>query len=241
MEDTRHLFIEFFTQAEADELKTRETGLETYTDVEKVKIQFVGDPKSVLVAPAHAMSFDSEARTQMTYAQKFPRHYQAFKEQNADLVDGTPLSELPGITASRIAEFKGKKVNSIEALAQMDGTPLASLGMHGREWKNKAQAWLDKAKDGAVDSKLAAQNEALQGQLAAMAKRLEAMEKGGATSKVPEPAADAETVEDGPFQGWDKSKLRAHIKERTGSAVKGQPALDTLKAMAEELESAAAA
>ena len=239
MEDTRHLFIEFFTQAEVDELKTRETGLETFKDVEKVKIQFVGDTKSVLVAPANAMSYDAEARTQKTYAQKFPRHYQAFKDQNADLVDGTPLSELPGITASRIAEFKGKKVNSIEALAQMDGTALSSLGMHGREWKNKAQAWLDKAKDGAVDSKLAAQNEALQGQLAAMAKRLEAMEKG-APVKAAEPA-ETETVEDGPFQGWDKSKLRAHIKERTGSAVKGQPALETLKAMAEELESATAA
>lgn len=239
MEDTRHLFIEFYTEANLDENATRETGMETYKDVEKIKIQFVGDTKSVLVAPAHAMSYDPEARTQMTYAQRFPRHYAAFKEQNADLVDGTPLAELPGITASRIAEFKAKKVNSIESLAQMDGTALASLGMHGREWKNRAQAWIEKAKDGAVDSKLAKQNEALQGQLAAMAKRLEAMEKGG-TSPAPAEETAVETVADGQFAGWSVKDLRAHIKEKTGSHVKGQPGLATLVAMAEELEKAPA-
>jgi regulator of replication initiation timing len=115
-------------------------------------------------------------------------------------------------------------------LAQLEGTPLTRLGMGGREMKNQAEAYLKRAKEGALDAKLAAQNAALQAEIEKMREQL-----ANVIERQPKPAAPQEE-EPAPREIVDMSydDLRAFIKEKTGTAVKGRPAKTTLVAMAEE-------
>lgn len=235
MQDTSHLHITFYIDTVEDPKATAEAGVPKFKDVEMVKIMFAGDRNSVLVAPANDTSFCPERREQVPYKEQFPRHYAAFKEQRELHADGTPIDQLPGITGSRIAEFKAQKVFTVEALAAIDGTALGKLGMGAREWKVKAQAWLDKAREGAIDSKLAAQNEALQAQLAAMAETIKQLQKGQASKADDEDDGKVEVVQDGPFAGNTAEDLKRYIQIQTGKGVKGRPGLATLKVMAEEL------
>lgn len=241
MQDTSHLHITFYIDTVEDPKATAEAGVPKFKDVEMVKIMFAGDRNSVLVAPANDTSFCPERREQVPYKEQFPRHYAAFKEQRELHADGTPIDQLPGITGSRIAEFKAQKVFTVEALAALDGTALGKLGMGAREWKVKAQAWLDKAREGAIDSKLAAQNEALQAQLAAMAETIKQLQKGQASKADDEDDGKVEVVQDGPFAGNTAEDLKRYIQIQTGKGVKGRPGIATLKVMAEELASKAEA
>jgi hypothetical protein len=234
MRDTSHLHIEFYVATEEDEKASRETGMPKFKDTEMVRIKFVGDRNQEIGAPAHSLSFDPDERMQMTYAERFPRHYAAFKENRADYVDGTPLDQLPGITGSKIAEFKAQKVFTIEALAQLEGGALTKLGMHARDWKNKAAIWLERAKDGAIEAKLAAQNADLQAQLDEMRKMIAG---AGMTGVVSKDTPKIEVVQHGPFAGHTASDLRTFIKAKGGSW-KGNPGLETLLAMASDIMSA---
>jgi len=230
MQDTSHLHIEFFSQTVEDAAATAQAGIPKFKDVEFVRIKYVGDKHSELVAPANDFTFCPERREQIMWKEQFPRHYAAFVENRATLVDGTPLDELPGITGSKVAELKAQRVFSIEALAGLDGTLLQRLGPGAREWKGKAETWLAKAREGALDTKLAAQNAQMQEQLAALRAQIEAM---GATPSA-EPVK-AEVVTEGRFIGHTASDLRRYIEATTGSKVKGNPKLATLTAMAEEV------
>lgn len=235
MQDTSHLHIEFFVMTVEDPVATAKEGIPKFKDVEHVRIRFAGDKHQELVAPADDRTFDHETRETTTYKQMFPRHYAAFLE-NRQQVDGTPIEELPGITGAKVAEFKAQRVFTVEALAGLDGTALQRLGMGGREWKDRAANWLSKAKEGAVEARLTAQNAALQAQLDALK---EAMAAAG-TFKAPEPEeAKIEVVQDGRFAGHTASDLRRYIETTSGTKVKGNPKLATLKTMAEELAGAA--
>src|SRR4030095_3993846 len=99
-------------------------------------------------------------------------HYKAFREGQARAQSGTPIEELPFLSAAKRAELKALNIHTAEALAQLEGTPLTRLGMGGREMKNHAQAYLEPAKEGAMDAKLAAQNARLKDELEKMREQL---------------------------------------------------------------------
>jgi len=225
MEDTRHLHIEFFNEAKEDVAATREHGVPKFKNEEFVRIQFVGDKNNKLVAPAQAMSFCPEQKMQMTYAERFPRHYEAFQANEEVPVDGVPLSELPGITASKIAEFAQSNVRTVEGLAGMDGTLLGKLGMGAREWKHKAEKWLANASTGAGEKALE-ENRVLKEQIAALTARV-----NGGKEK---PATAMDVVAEGPFKGLDGKALKALYKAKTGDYVRGTPKLTTLIEMCTE-------
>ena len=91
------------------------------------------------------------------------------------------------------------------------------------------------AREGALDTKLAAQNAQMQDQLAALKAQIEAMGGKAQTDKT----VKAEVVTEGRFMGHTASDLRRYIEATSGTKVKGNPNLATLKTMAEEVASAA--
>jgi uncharacterized coiled-coil protein SlyX len=217
-----------------------------FDNVERVSVQHVGDPKTWQWFNADERSIYIRDRagegSYKTYAENFYEHYKAFKEGLARAQSGTPVEELPFLTAAKRAELKALNIHTAEALAQLEGTPLTRLGMGGREMKNQAQAYLDRAKEGAMDAKLAAQNARLQDEIEKMREQLaNVMEKLSPTArkKVEAEAEEAEEDEEpvaavSAFESWSDDDLRAYIKERTGTGVRGQPAHTTLVTMADE-------
>jgi uncharacterized coiled-coil protein SlyX len=241
--DTSHLFIEFKPEKIENPAKTREAGRPIFDDIEMCSIQHVGDQKTWLWIPAAERSIyirdKGGAGRYVTYAECYYEHYKAFKEGEARAQSGTPIEELPFLTNAKRAELKALNIHTAEALAQLDGTPLTRLGMGGREMKNQAQAYLDRAKEGAMDAKLAAQNARLQEEIEQMREQLaNVMEKLPKAARKKIEAEEEEKDAEAPSLAWSDDDLRAFIKERTGTGVRGQPAKETLVRMAEEAKAA---
>lgn len=144
------LWVEFFTEAVEHPNKSREAGRPIFEDREFVKIKFPADTKRVVVAPANEMHYNSDARMQMTYAERFPKHYEAFKSQIADFVAGTPLAEAPFLTSAKRAELNTQNVRTVEQLAGLADSAIRTLGPGWREIVGKAQAFL-KAAEGTAE------------------------------------------------------------------------------------------
>lgn len=233
--NTRHLHIEFKNVAVENKAKSLKEGRPIYEQQEQVFIRFAGDTKRELVAPAHERCMrDPETQHWVSYAQLYHRHYEAFKSGQAAIGEGTPLDELAFVDAARRAELKALHVHTAEALAGLEGVNLSRLGMYGRELKEKAQAYIDKAKDSALETRLAAENAALRQQLEALSAQVQAMQTAQPTSAPPESAPaedDGATV----FGNWEDGALKAFIKERSGVAPKGNSSHASLVRQAEEL------
>jgi hypothetical protein len=240
IEDTSHLHITFFTDAVKNKEETLKQGRPIFEDREFVRIKFVGDPKRELVAPAHdPYRFDRNAEGYVTYAQDFPRHYQAFKDGQQEAVIGTPIEELPFLTMAKRSELKALNIHTAEQLAQLEGTPLGRLGIGGRELKNQAQAYLDLAKDSAVEMRLAAENADLRGQMSAMQEQIAELMNRMSGALPQEQADPLQPVSR--FEDWPDEELKRLIREKTGQTPRGNPSHATLIRMAEEAEASEAA
>src|SRR5262249_27246542 len=156
--------------------------------------------------------------------------YKRFKNQEAQVMNGTPVDELPFLKQHQRFELKALGIFTAETLASLDGQPLKQLGMDGRSLKTQAEAYLKRAADTASVSELANENAALRAQLAAL-------------NAVPAAAPTAEGGTDtsgSPFADMDVEALKEWIKDATGERPRGNPSHATLVKMADEINAALA-
>lgn len=240
---TRHLHIEFKNVAVENRVKSLKEGRPIFDQQEQVHIKFVGDTRKELVAPAHEQCVrDPATNLWVSYAQLYHRHYEAFKSGEAAIGEGTPITELPFLTEARRAELRALHIHTAEALAQLEGANLSRLGMFGRELKEQAKAYIERAKESALESRLSAENVALKARLEALETQMAG--RSGAQAPPPPETQTADQGDDEPmsvFEAWDDSALRGFIKDRTGAAPKGQPGHATLVRLAEEANAKEAA
>jgi hypothetical protein len=242
-DDKPHLHVTFYMEAQPDPKATREQGRPIFHDVEMVKILIVGDPKTSLVAPAHSSGQrDPNTGEPMTYAERFPEHYRYFKDgQDQMRADGTPLSEVPWLNASRREELKAVNVRTVEGLAGLDGTMLQRLGMGARELKNKAQAWIDAAAGNAVEARLAGELASRDEQIERMQAQINQMLAGGATVTATAEPDEPDTPSNSPFETWADEDIKNWIKDNSGSRPAGNPSHKTLVAKADAVNAELAA
>lgn len=236
---TKHLHIEFRSAPVENKAKSAEAGRPIYEEQEQVHIRFAGDTKKELVAPAHEKCMrDPSTQQWVSYAQLYHRHYEAFKSGEAAIGEGTPVSELPFLTEARRAELRALHIHTAEALAALEGVSLGRLGMYGRELKDKAIAYIAKAKDSALETRLAAENAELKARLEALEVQ---MLQARAHHTVSEQAASPEEHMPSVFSSWDDAALKAFIKQRTGQSPRGAPSHETLVRLAEDANAREAA
>lgn len=233
------LHVEFFTQAEENQALSLKEGRPVFEDKEFVRIRFPGDNKREHVAPAHeGYRRDRENGNRwVTWAEDYPRHYDAFKQKASQAAIGTPLTELPFLTEARRAELRALNIHTAEMLAEMPETNYHRLGMNGRALAMQARAYLERAKDGALEAKMSAENAALKQQIDLLQQQM-----AGILSK---PAPAPEIIEEEPtgsvFESWTDENLKAFIQAHAGSRPKGNPSHASLVKMAEEANERAAA
>ncbi|TGR84572.1 hypothetical protein EN866_33010 [Mesorhizobium sp. M2D.F.Ca.ET.223.01.1.1] len=234
----------FYTAAVENPAESKKQGRPIFEDKEFVEVKFAGDKLRVHVAPAHEYykrrnlpNGDSEW---ITYAQEFQPIYERFKQGLIEQGTGTPLSELPFLTESKRAELKALNIKSAEALAQLDGGPLKMLGMGGRELKNQAQAYLDKANGSADVTRLAAENDAMRALIADLQKQMGELQSnaktgpakaGKATKASAAPAR--ENDEPSPFESYEDDDIRNWLQSG-GFAVEPTWTREELIAKADE-------
>lgn len=213
----------FFIHTVQDAKKSKEEGRPIFKDIECVEIRMAANKQTVAVFPAHEFWAWGEIdgiRQKITYAMRFADQYKRFKASEAQVMTGTPLEELPFLTQAKRSELKALSLYTCEALASLDGQPLKQLGMGGRELKTQAEAYLAKATDSAAVTRLAAENETLRAALAQM-----------------QIAQSAPTSSRGatPFDDMDEGSLKEWIKDASGSRPRGNPSIETLRRMANEI------
>lgn len=101
-------------------------------------------------------------------------HYEKYKtfvdqflsNEEAGKLSGTPLSEWPEISRSLAATLKAAGIHTVEALANIGDTRLTLVGPDGRTWREKANAFLEAAKDASYATGLAADVQHLREELA---------------------------------------------------------------------------
>lgn len=226
-----HLHVEFYTEPVENPKESAKQGRPIFEDKEFVFVQIAGDPKNTFRAPAH-----SKGAGGITYAERFPDHYRLFKlDQDQQGASGTPLSEVPWLSAARREELKALKIFTVEALAQLDGSLLQRIGMGARELKNKAQAWLDSAADHAGEARLAEELAARDAVIDELRQQMAELMAGRQTGLL-----SSEPVDPSPFNGWDDGALRQFIEEQSGKKPHHLLGRAKLVQMAEELHNAEA-
>ena len=202
------IHVEFFAESVEDRGASRKAGRPIFKEIERVRIMFPGDNKRKPVFNAHERAgLHPETGAEVTYAEMYPAHYEAFKKQVELIGDGTPLGELPGMPGSKVKEYKAVNIHTIEAMAGLDDRTVQKLGMGTRSWKDKAVAWLS------GDS--LSEIEKLKNEIASLK------------------AAQVPSAVD--FGTWEPEDIKAFIEDKTGARPKGNPSKDTLVAKANEI------
>lgn len=162
-EADKKLLVIFYQDVQKNEIKSTEQGRPIFDEIDVIKI----------ISPGQRDSFVGLADEQ--YQQRFPTQwarYKAGRDQGEG--SGTPLSMLPWMSMSAVAEFKAMNCHTIEQLVGMpDSVSQRFMGHH--QLKQRAQAYLDAAKDAAPLMKLNAELEKRDEQIAQLQTQVNAM------------------------------------------------------------------
>lgn len=205
-DNSLHAF--FKSVAVKDEHASKAAGRPIYRDEEHCEIRIPGDRYYQPVVPAHSMwrRIDGD---EITYAMRFARQYNRFKEGQEQIAEGTPLSELTFLTEAKRQELRGMKIYTAETLAGLEGSHLKSLGAVGNELKIQAKAYLEAANGAGRAAALALEVENLKAQVELL-KSQEVVDPGEAEA------------------------LKERFAELTGSRPRGNPSIETLRRMVAE-------
>ena len=125
------LYVQFYKHAELDSFQSKQAGRKIF--VEKVYIR--------ILIPANRLNIVEREATD-EHKQRFSRQWQAFLKGAEQLISGTPLSEIPGLTKSQELELRALKVETAEQLASIADSTAQLLGTGGPELKRRAQVYL---------------------------------------------------------------------------------------------------
>jgi hypothetical protein len=160
--DDSSVYAEFYLGSILDQVESEKHGRPIYKSVDMLKMMFPGDntrswDKPVSLVPVGNRPADPD---------RFPRQWAAYKAQQVQTQDGTPIEQWPPISRAQALTLKGMNVHTVEQLASVSDANLNMMGM--RQLRDNAKAWLDEAESGAETIRLRNQVEALQAQIEAM-------------------------------------------------------------------------
>lgn len=127
--DTR-LIVWFFDKPILNGIKSKESNRPIYENVTHVHIQ----------QPGERDYFEQPAQEDHTH--RFPRQWDAFKNNRQAKIEGTPLSVLFPTDAGLVESMKHINVHTVEHLANLNDTAISNIGMGGREFVQKAKEFL---------------------------------------------------------------------------------------------------
>jgi hypothetical protein len=216
--------------------QSEQKGHEVRRTIEVVEVHTAGSRNSTPVFPVDAM-WRREGNTIITYAERWPEAYRAFKEGGPQNAVGTPLEMLRplGITPEQISLCRAHKIYSIEALNGLGHDGVRALGVHSNKLRDAARVF-------ASDRQSASE---AQDEIAELRARLAALEAGAAPAAPVEPVVTAAQVEQEfgiPLFAIDQMSdedIKAEIKRHTGSRPAGNPSRATLETALTELRQVA--
>lgn len=157
----RRLSVRFSLETKLDQVKTDAEGREVYKDVEYVRILIPGDKTLNIFRPVQA---SDKAR--------FGDQYRAFKAQQGQTLQGTPLAGWPMITPAQRKELEYFNVFTVEQLAGMSDN--YATGMMGvQQLKQAATQFLKNIETNAPSIKFQKELEKRDGEINALKDAIE--------------------------------------------------------------------
>jgi len=226
----------FYVAQTEDVLASREAGRPIFVDEERIEYRFAGNRNFNFHDLAHGFHEEKNGEV-ITHAMRFPDHYKKFKETGGNEAKGTPLQNLPGLTAVQLSTLKALSIFSIENLASLEGQNIKNLGPQGHALKQSAQKYLAAA-GGRVDMKdVLAQLAALQSRNDELARMVEAGRPTPIGSEpeqfVPSYVEDLAPVD--VYDGLTDAELKDKIEAITDTRPKGNPSRQTLLSILSDL------
>lgn len=162
--DDSRLFVEFVRRAVPDPVASRDRGAPVSVPVDYVRIRQPGE-RDEIFRPAH----DGDRR-------RFQRHWAAYQEGRQEMPEGVLLSVLFPNNPEIVENLKYQKIFVVEQLANLSDTQIGNVGLGGRQFVDKAKAFLAAADKGKDYHKLAAQVASLMATKEADDERIKALE-----------------------------------------------------------------
>jgi hypothetical protein len=175
------VFAEFFNEPVELTFESAKQGKPFFEDRLHVRIFIAGDAKTEVVREA----------TDLDKA-RFEREYSAFqRSESTEGMTGTPLKEWGAMTKSMVRNFAAYNVFTVEQLASISDGHVQNAGLGAREWRAKAQAFIEQAKDNASATALAAENQQLRDDMGALQRQLAELAARVTAAEAPEEIATA--------------------------------------------------
>lgn len=144
----------FFTETPVKDERASRNGPPVFALVHQVRVVVAGSKGNE--GPIYEMARkppDGEwKRNTERSALRFAKPYEDWKAGIASADSGTPLEQWPLMDAALVAAFKAANVYTVQQLSTLSDSALdTAIRRGGREWRGKAQAWLDEATKAAGD------------------------------------------------------------------------------------------
>jgi hypothetical protein len=175
---------------------------------ECVEVRIAGERNFRPIFPVDSL-WERQGNLELTYADRWPDAYAAFKAGEQQVADGTDLNMVPGLGPDRIAELRALNIYTVESLAAIDGRNIKALGGNGYKLKQLAEEFLTKRPQFVPNEEL----EALRARIA----ELEAQKTVATEVLSDDPRTDEE--------------LKQAIADRFGQRPRGNPSRATLLGM----------
>lgn len=164
-EADKRLLVHFFKDAVQNNFKTKEAGRPIFDEFDFVKVMAPGSRDTVVTRVADGSD----------YARRFPTQWAQYKARQEQSLTGTPLSQVPWLTVGQIAEFNAVNCRTVEQLVGMPDN-LSQKFMGHFQIKQRAQVYLDAAKNAAPSLKLQAELEKRDLEITELRGMIEAMQ-----------------------------------------------------------------
>lgn len=170
------LMTNFYVRAVQNNFKSSQEGRPIFDEVEFVRIIIPGDTKTII-----------DTKVTNEYRNRFAEKYERFKKGMAQAQTGTPLEVWPQMTVGQVAELKAMHISTVEQLADLSDV-LAQKIMGSFQLRQKAQVFLEAAKGEAQNSKMAAELEKRDIEIAALKAQVEQILKVKSKPEAPKAA-----------------------------------------------------
>lgn len=110
-----------------------------------------------------------------TLKRRYARQWAHFQQGRGEEHVGTPLEVLFPDQPSLILNLKAGGIHTVEHLAELTDTHAASIGMGAVQWRQKARAFIDKANDTAIVTKMDSENAKLREEIDALRQQMQMM------------------------------------------------------------------
>lgn len=163
----RGMIAEFFIEDRYQAFESNRQGRAIYKPIEMVRLRQAGNRYTDYISE---VQYEDEPN-KPSHPHRFPREWAAFKSQQEQVQDGTPLEMCKFITSHRVKELKAVGIHTAEKYAELPDTTVQNLGLGARKERDQCIAYIstsDKDRAAQQAGALKAENERLHNDLEIM-------------------------------------------------------------------------